>query len=103
MSLSLNLYFVQIVVMNIYLHVNKISPHPSPPPKSHLATSCLNDSFLTSNTGTGMRIGTGVPGFQCTSGENVTVDTLCDGNQDCMGGDDETTPLCESEPLLCKF
>ena len=46
-----------------------------------------------------MRIGTGVPAFECTSGENVTVDMLCDGNQDCTAGDDETTPLCESEPL----
>ena len=46
-----------------------------------------------------MRIGIGVPAFECTSGENVTVDMLCDGNQDCTAGDDETTPLCESEPL----
>ena len=46
-----------------------------------------------------MRIGTGVPAFECTSGENVAVDMLCDGNQDCTAGDDETTPLCESEPL----
>ena len=35
--------------------------------------------------------------FACTFGENVDLDALCDGNQDCTGGDDETTTLCESE------
>lgn len=35
--------------------------------------------------------------FACTSGEDVNLDQLCDGNRDCGGGDDETTPLCESE------
>lgn len=32
-------------------------------------------------------------------GENVTVDMLCNGNPDCSGGDDDISPLCESE--LC--
>jgi len=35
--------------------------------------------------------------FSCTFGEEVDLDALCDGNQDCTGGDDETTTLCESE------
>ena len=53
-----------------------------------------------SKTGTGLLSGTGVPTFECAPGENVTVDMLCDGNPDCTEGDDETSPLCESEP--CK-
>ena len=35
--------------------------------------------------------------FVCTSGENVNLTALCDGVRNCGGGDDETTPLCESE------
>ena len=46
--------------------------------------------------GEGTRSGTGFDVFECTSGENVLLDQLCDGNRDCGGGDDETTPLCES-------
>ena len=57
-------------------------------------------SFITPKTGTGTRTGTNVPTFECTSGENVDISLLCDGNSDCGAGDDETTPLCESEPLL---
>ena len=34
--------------------------------------------------------------FNCTVGQNVTLDKLCDGNSDCDSGDDETNPLCES-------
>ena len=37
-----------------------------------------------------------------TSGENVSLANLCDGNADCAAGDDETTPLCESEPHVIK-
>ena len=48
-------------------------------------------------SGTGNRAGTGRPVFECTSGENVELDQLCDGNADCGAGDDETTPLCESK------
>jgi hypothetical protein len=48
-------------------------------------------------TGAGDLSGTGVPTFQCNSAENVSIVNLCDGNADCAGGDDETTPLCESE------
>ena len=53
-------------------------------------------------TGTGNRTGTGVPTFECTSGENVSLANLCDGNADCAAGDDEITPLCESEPHVIK-
>ena len=48
-------------------------------------------------SGTGLRAGTDTPVFECTSGENVNLTQLCDGNRDCGAGDDETTPLCESE------
>lgn len=48
-------------------------------------------------SGTGLRAGTGFPVFECTSGENVLLSQLCDGNADCGAGDDEVTPLCESK------
>lgn len=35
--------------------------------------------------------------FVCTPGTNVNLDQLCDGNNDCPGGDDETVLLCESK------
>ena len=35
--------------------------------------------------------------FVCTPGINVPLEVLCDGRADCFNGDDETTPLCESE------
>ena len=38
-----------------------------------------------------------VRAFFCSPGEPVPLTALCDGNQDCTGGDDETTTLCESE------
>lgn len=53
-------------------------------------------------TGTGDRAGTGVPTFECASGENVSLANLCDGNADCTDGDDETTPLCESKLQIIK-
>ena len=54
-------------------------------------------SLLYCKTGTGIRAGTqGTPVFECTLGENVGLDQLCDGNRDCGAGDDEITPLCES-------
>lgn len=49
--------------------------------------------------GTGLRSGRGFPVFECTVGEVVTLDRLCDGNADCGAGDDETSPLCESETM----
>ena len=58
--------------------------------------------MLPFETGTGERAGTGVPIIECTSGENVSLANLCDGNADCAAGDDETTPLCESEPQVIK-
>ena len=48
-------------------------------------------------SGTGLRAGTGFPVFECTSGENVLLEQLCDGVAHCGAGDDETTPLCESK------
>jgi len=39
----------------------------------------------------------GEQAFFCSPGEPVPLTALCDGNQDCTGGDDETTTLCESE------
>ena len=52
-------------------------------------------------SGTGLRAGTGFPVFECTSGENVLLEQLCDGVAHCGAGDDETTPLCESK-YSCK-
>ena len=57
-------------------------------------------SFCDCISGTGNRAGTGFPVFECTSGENVLLQELCDGVNDCSAGDDEVTPLCESKLLL---
>ena len=36
--------------------------------------------------------------FVCTPGiQDIPIDQLCDGNDDCDRGEDETTTLCESE------
>ena len=32
----------------------------------------------------------------------MSLVNLCDGNADCAAGDDEITPLCESEPQVIK-
>jgi hypothetical protein len=48
----------------------------------------------------GTRSGTFIDVFTCTSGENVELFQLCDGNRDCGAGDDETTPLCENKCRL---
>ena len=37
-----------------------------------------------------------IPAFVCSAGEIVEIVDLCDGIAHCSGGDDETTPLCES-------
>ena len=37
--------------------------------------------------------------FACSPGILIDVLQLCDGNEDCTGGDDETTTLCESESV----
>ena len=37
--------------------------------------------------------------FACSPGDLIDVLQLCDGNEDCDGGDDETTALCESESV----
>ena len=37
--------------------------------------------------------------FACSPGDLIDVLQLCDGNEDCEGGDDETTALCESESV----
>lgn len=39
--------------------------------------------------------------FVCTPGINVPLEVLCDGQANCFNGDDETTPLCESES--CRY
>ncbi|CAI8032806.1 hypothetical protein GBAR_LOCUS18527, partial [Geodia barretti] len=38
--------------------------------------------------------------FACSPGIEVSASTLCDGNRDCPGGDDETTTICENKCLL---
>jgi hypothetical protein len=58
-----------------------------------------NSSICGCISGTGERAGTDTPVFECTSGENVILEQLCDGIADCGAGDDETTPLCESKLL----
>ncbi len=56
-----------------------------------------NGSICGCISGTGTRNVLGIPAFECTSGEAVLLEQLCDGNADCGAGDDETTPLCESK------
>ncbi len=43
------------------------------------------------------RVNGTIPAFVCGAGVVVELDQLCDGVDDCGGGDDETTALCESE------
>ena len=50
--------------------------------------------------GNDIQTGTDISNFLCASGENVTLDKLCDGNSDCEDGGDETTPLCESNTVF---
>ena len=35
--------------------------------------------------------------FVCTPGKEVLMSALCDGTDNCGGGNDETTALCESQ------
>ena len=35
--------------------------------------------------------------FVCTPGKDVLMSALCDGTDNCGGGNDETTALCESQ------
>ena len=35
--------------------------------------------------------------FVCEPGNEISTDLLCDGINDCVEGNDETTLLCESE------
>ena len=35
--------------------------------------------------------------FVCEPGNEVSINSLCDGINDCGGGNDETTTLCESQ------
>ena len=37
--------------------------------------------------------------FICTTGETVALSVLCDGTADCSNGNDETSPICESESI----
>ena len=37
------------------------------------------------------------PVFVCEPGNEVSINSLCDGIDDCGGGNDETTALCESQ------
>ncbi len=51
-------------------------------------------------TGTGIFTGrttAPIASFVCGAGVVVELDELCDGVDDCGGGDDEETALCESE------
>ncbi len=51
-------------------------------------------------TGTGIftgRTNAPIASFVCGAGVVVELDELCDGVDDCGGGDDEETALCESE------
>lgn len=41
-----------------------------------------------------------IPAFVCSAGEFIELEELCDGIAHCSGGDDETTPLCESMLLF---
>ena len=35
--------------------------------------------------------------FRCTAGEAATLDQLCDGINQCAGGQDEVSIICESK------
>ena len=35
--------------------------------------------------------------FQCTNTEVITLDLLCDGTNQCAGGQDEVLFICESK------
>ena len=37
-----------------------------------------------------------IAAFVCNAGEVVEIVDLCDGIANCGGGDDESTPICES-------
>ena len=38
--------------------------------------------------------------FLCPSGSSISLELLCDGTDDCLGGLDETNILCESKFLF---
>ena len=38
--------------------------------------------------------------FVCSPTESVELMSICDGNKDCTGGEDERFTLCKSERVL---
>lgn len=39
--------------------------------------------------------------FICFDGTIIELEQLCDGNSDCVSGNDETNPICASKTSHC--
>ena len=40
------------------------------------------------------------PYYECPNGHLIDIPKLCDGSADCLEGDDEISPLCESKTTV---